>query len=545
MSQAPSAVNTGGIQRTNAVAMAPTPAQNATQPPGTHSREARGDQENRGLKRKAQQFDEPMLKKARHDKLNEGHVPAFNKEPRQAALIAAARLEHVTTLQTLYPKPAEPDLFGHVLLIAAAETGRLDAVNHLISHGLNINEQDKYGRTALHYAYARGHALVAAALVDAGAAREVRDDLGNTPLMLAAANDQTEILKHYRYTLTSLREFNKEGDHALAIAARNSSHGAMEILIRKGFQAVYELCNQIEDVLAIDLLFCPPLFYGNGTPGFQVWRANTSGWRQDNLLTFCPSKIKNGRAQCIIKGHILGLTASLLEPDLLRYHALALQIAGGSGRESEGKAGREAQAPAKLAEASYQPWFLARLLSDLPGTAAVEKKIQDSTLSAELKRSLVQIVCEEYEAIQVAIRNELNGFTQTLAGELRPLVLNNPVTAELDVEIPSPDLEKFRLLPPVEELLQNLIVQTWQEQAAISPEDFNSSASKSSLKHYEIWLKLASKVKQWNEVQLASNSLVNALCPDRALPVEFADALFAQWKAACEVFGLELAKPES
>ncbi|KAG2422652.1 hypothetical protein HXX76_015889 [Chlamydomonas incerta] len=68
----------------------------------------------------------------------------------------------------------------------AAKYGDEEAVEDFIAIGKDLNEPDAQGRTALHYAVAYDHPIIAKMLVDEGANLESRDSLNNTPLHYAA-----------------------------------------------------------------------------------------------------------------------------------------------------------------------------------------------------------------------------------------------------------------------------------------------------------------------------------------------------------------------
>lgn len=70
-------------------------------------------------------------------------------------------------------------------------------IARLLNTEINVNEQDKQGWTALHFAAQEQSAPGVAALVRAGANTELKDSYGNTPLFKAvfSARDNGEIIK--------------------------------------------------------------------------------------------------------------------------------------------------------------------------------------------------------------------------------------------------------------------------------------------------------------------------------------------------------------
>jgi ankyrin repeat protein len=59
--------------------------------------------------------------------------------------------------------------FSKTAIIWAEEISQSSSVRSLISHRADVNAQDQFGETALHYASANGHAKVGRALVSKGA----------------------------------------------------------------------------------------------------------------------------------------------------------------------------------------------------------------------------------------------------------------------------------------------------------------------------------------------------------------------------------------
>ena len=70
----------------------------------------------------------------------------------------------------------------------AAVTGDAKAVARLLAQGLNVNDRDRYGQTALMLAALHGHLGAVRLLLDAGADKNVVAKFGFTALMLAIVN---------------------------------------------------------------------------------------------------------------------------------------------------------------------------------------------------------------------------------------------------------------------------------------------------------------------------------------------------------------------
>ena len=81
----------------------------------------------------------------------------------------------------------EPDAEEWTPLIAAAFNGHHAIITKLLQSGADVHLKTVMGgRTALHYAYQKGHLQCAQLLVDAGSSLNEKDLFGYTPLELAS-----------------------------------------------------------------------------------------------------------------------------------------------------------------------------------------------------------------------------------------------------------------------------------------------------------------------------------------------------------------------
>jgi hypothetical protein len=81
----------------------------------------------------------------------------------------------------------------HTLLHLATILGFQRLVAFLLIHDIDLNARDRNGFTALHFACLNGRVSIARALLEAGAASFVRNEMGKTPLDLAIEADQVDI----------------------------------------------------------------------------------------------------------------------------------------------------------------------------------------------------------------------------------------------------------------------------------------------------------------------------------------------------------------
>ncbi|KAI8906913.1 ankyrin repeat protein, partial [Gorgonomyces haynaldii] len=72
--------------------------------------------------------------------------------------------------------------------------GNLRQIRDMIRSGVDINQKDTFGMTALHYAAEEGHLEIVRLLLQKGALASVSNH-GETPLQLAQDNGHSEICK--------------------------------------------------------------------------------------------------------------------------------------------------------------------------------------------------------------------------------------------------------------------------------------------------------------------------------------------------------------
>ena len=85
---------------------------------------------------------------------------------------------------------------GQTATIAAAEMGRLKAVEFLIAKGADLNVRTKYGGlSALHVAVQQRHKDIVQMLLEAGIDRDLKSLSGQTALQMASSLNLVEITK--------------------------------------------------------------------------------------------------------------------------------------------------------------------------------------------------------------------------------------------------------------------------------------------------------------------------------------------------------------
>jgi len=188
----------------------------------------------------------------------------------EAPLHAAAKKGQLGAIFLLIENNATMELdaeegTGQTPLCSAVECGRVEAAQALLQLGAKANPRVLYlghlqggklhrilssstsslsaqlgcGGTALHMAACDGEAAAAAWCLEGGAATDVQDDQGATPLMLAAGADDAEEGHLVAVKLLVEHKANLElqdarGDTALHYAAKEQNAEAFEVLVRAG-----------------------------------------------------------------------------------------------------------------------------------------------------------------------------------------------------------------------------------------------------------------------------------------------------------------------
>lgn len=100
-------------------------------------------------------------------------------------------------------------------LMSAIVEGKEDIFNYLVNIGCNINNKDKSGLTALHFAAIYDRYNIVKALINNGAEIDAIDNIGNTPLWRAIMENSNETLT-IRYLLENGADPNKANHRGIA-----------------------------------------------------------------------------------------------------------------------------------------------------------------------------------------------------------------------------------------------------------------------------------------------------------------------------------------
>lgn len=140
----------------------------------------------------------------------------------QDLLFDAARLGRCDVLPALLAAGADIEARnpqGFTPLILASYNGQAEATDLLLSSGARADAADRTrGNTALMGVAFKGHAAIAAALLAAGAAVDIRNKAGQTALMMAALFGHTGIVDRLCAAGADVRAVDIAGNSALSVA---------------------------------------------------------------------------------------------------------------------------------------------------------------------------------------------------------------------------------------------------------------------------------------------------------------------------------------
>jgi ankyrin repeat protein len=128
---------------------------------------------------------------------------------------------------------------GRTVLMAASERGSAQHVQNLIKRGVDIDESDKKGRTALFECCGtiRDSLEKLEIVLNAGAAPDTRDSAGETPLFEAARRKDVAVIKCLLDAAADVDATNLEGETPLFISARNNYPENVRCLLQAGANA--------------------------------------------------------------------------------------------------------------------------------------------------------------------------------------------------------------------------------------------------------------------------------------------------------------------
>ncbi|EAX97155.1 hypothetical protein TVAG_116730 [Trichomonas vaginalis G3] len=128
----------------------------------------------------------------------------------------------------------EKDKSGETALHKVVSNNSKETAELLISHGININEKDGNGETALHIAVKYNYKEIVELLISQGININEKDNKGKTALHYAAESNSKETAELLISHGININEKDKNGQNALHYAAWNNSKETAELLISQG-----------------------------------------------------------------------------------------------------------------------------------------------------------------------------------------------------------------------------------------------------------------------------------------------------------------------
>ncbi|MDR6550525.1 ankyrin repeat domain-containing protein [Paenibacillus qinlingensis] len=116
-------------------------------------------------------------------------------------------------------------------LIAAVERGDIEQVQQLLSNGVNLNEQDNRGRTAIMAATHANNPAIVKLLIDAGADIHIKDAMQDNPFLYAGAEGLLSILQLLIEAGANTKLTNRYGGNALIPAAEKGHLENVRVLL--------------------------------------------------------------------------------------------------------------------------------------------------------------------------------------------------------------------------------------------------------------------------------------------------------------------------
>ena len=119
-------------------------------------------------------------------------------------------------------------------LVAAADVGSKEITNYFIEKKVDLNSQDKQGKTALMRAIYNSHPEVAKLLIDAGADVNIKGDSDWTALMFAAMRGDVASINNLIAADADVNSKTKNGDSPLQRATELEYTEIITILKKAG-----------------------------------------------------------------------------------------------------------------------------------------------------------------------------------------------------------------------------------------------------------------------------------------------------------------------
>ncbi|VDP80693.1 unnamed protein product [Echinostoma caproni] len=134
----------------------------------------------------------------------------------------------VTTTAPLHLNQSQVQLFEW------AKSDRVDAISELIAqHRCNLNVQDNYNRTPLHFAASSGNLATVKLLVQNNAVIDVTDKYGITPLLWSVYNNHKKVAVYLIESGAKYNKVTKQGQTIVHFVAESNAIGILKYLYQK------------------------------------------------------------------------------------------------------------------------------------------------------------------------------------------------------------------------------------------------------------------------------------------------------------------------
>jgi len=156
-----------------------------------------------------------------------------------APLVVAAEEGDSATTKSLISKGVDleqRDAFGYTALMKASHSGHAMIVDMLLAAGANVNTPGEFGATALYGSISGKHPKIAMRLLGQGANVNARTRSGGSPLITAVYFGQTDIVRELLRRNANPNARENSGRTALSLARSRSTQRTdlVEMLIAAG-----------------------------------------------------------------------------------------------------------------------------------------------------------------------------------------------------------------------------------------------------------------------------------------------------------------------
>ncbi|GAB6033390.1 hypothetical protein CHUAL_013153 [Chamberlinius hualienensis] len=157
-------------------------------------------------------------------------------------LITAAYYGHVEAIESLVSLGAvlhATDFEGKTAIYWATAQNQHDALMSLLDESPRsqdlVKRTDRYGNSPLHVATLKGYTVITRCLLDLGAPIELRNDMEQTPMHLAAWHGRTKIVKDLLWrNKTVINYTDEDGNTPLHVASLVGNESVVKLLIEAG-----------------------------------------------------------------------------------------------------------------------------------------------------------------------------------------------------------------------------------------------------------------------------------------------------------------------